>query len=160
MGRRTIVLVSIASLFLFSGCSVSNSNYIANNNASVSNARYNATMKPYVRRGKVIKPKEVSLNHTQLGFASWYGPGFHGKQTSSGEYYNMYALTAAHKTLPLGTLVRVENLKTHKSVVVRINDRGPFVAGRVIDCSYVAAKKIGLTKDGVAPVKLTVVGKA
>jgi len=163
MGRNFLFLVSATAMFVFSGCSVINSNYstpshIESSN-TISKARYKATMKPYVRRGKVIQPKEVSVNHTQLGLASWYGPGFHGKKTSSGEYYNMYALTAAHKTLPLGTLVMVENLKTHKSVVVKINDRGPFVANRVIDCSYLAAKKIGLVKDGVAPVKLTVVGK-
>jgi len=168
MSKKFIFLVSATAMFVFSGCSLINSNYtvpvptdsnLLDSSNTISKARYKATMKPYVNRGKVYKPKEVSLKHTQLGLASWYGPGFHGKKTSSGEYYNMYSLTAAHKTLPLGTLVKVENLKTHKSVVVKINDRGPFVANRVIDCSYLAAKKIGLVKDGVAPVKLTVIGK-
>lgn len=74
----------------------------------------------------------------EAGTASWYGPGFHGKRTASGERYNMYAMTAAHRTLPFGTTVRVTNLKNNKSVVVRINDRGPFKAGRVIDLSKAA----------------------
>ena len=116
-------------------------------------------MKPYVRRGKVIRPTKVSVNQSMIGLASWYGPGFHGGTTSSGERYNMYQYTAAHKTWPMGTLVLVENLKNHKVVVVKINDRGPFVGDRIVDCSYAAAKKIGLDKDGVAPVKLTVLGR-
>lgn len=84
--------------------------------------------------------------------ASWYGPGFHGRKTASGERFNTGALTAAHKTLPFGTRVRVENVHTGRSVVVRINDRGPFVRGRVIDLSKAAARAIGM--DGVARVRL------
>jgi len=126
---------------------------------TVTAAREKATMKPYVRRGKVIRPTKVSVNQSMIGLASWYGPGFHGGTTSSGERYNMYQYTAAHKTWPMGTLVLVENLKNHKVVVVKINDRGPFVGDRIVDCSYAAAKKIGLDKDGVAPVKLTVLGR-
>jgi rare lipoprotein A len=92
----------------------------------------------------------------QKGIASWYGPDFHGKLTSNQEIYNMHALTAAHKTLPFGAYVRVKNLNNGKSVVVRINDRGPFVKGRIIDLSYAAAKKLGLDITGVAPVKVKV----
>ena len=84
--------------------------------------------------------------------ASWYGPGFHGRKTASGERFNTGALTAAHKTLPFGTRVRVVNVNTGRSVVVRINDRGPFIRGRVIDLSKAAARAIGM--DGVARVKL------
>ena len=84
--------------------------------------------------------------------ASWYGPGFHGRKTASGERFNTGALTAAHKTLPFGTRVRVVNVHTGRSVVVRINDRGPFIRGRVIDLSKAAARAIGM--DGVARVKL------
>jgi len=94
----------------------------------------------------------------QTGLASWYGRPFHGRRTASGEIYNMYDLTAAHKTLPFGTRVRVTRRDTGASVVVRINDRGPFVANRIIDLSYAAAKKIGLDVDGVAPVRLRVLG--
>ncbi len=93
------------------------------------------------------------------GIASWYGPGFHGRRTASGEIYNMYAYTAAHRTLPLGTYVRVINLENGKSVVVRINDRGPFKKGRIIDLSYAAAKKIGMLEKGTARVRLEILSK-
>ena len=94
--------------------------------------------------------------NTQKGLASWYGPDFHGKLTSNRETYNMHALTAAHKTLPYGTHVKVTNLNNGKAVVVRINDRGPFIKGRIIDLSYAAARKLGLDLSGVAPVKIKV----
>jgi peptidoglycan lytic transglycosylase len=97
--------------------------------------------------------------NVQKGLASWYGPDFHGKLTSNGEIYNMHALTAAHKTLPFGAYVRVTNLNNGKSIVVRINDRGPFVKGRIIDLSYAAAKKLGTDITGVAPVKIKVLKK-
>ena len=93
------------------------------------------------------------------GIASWYGPGFHGQRTASGEVYNMYKYTAAHKTLPLGTYVRVINLENGKTVIVRINDRGPFKKGRIIDLSYAAAKKIGMIASGTARVKLDIISK-
>ncbi len=89
---------------------------------------------------------------TLSGRASWYGPGFHGRRTASGERFNTNALTAAHRSLPFGTRVRVVNRRTGRSVVVRINDRGPFAHGRVIDLSRAAAQSIGLS--GVAPVIL------
>ena len=92
----------------------------------------------------------------QSGHASWYGPGFHGRRTASGETFNTNALTAAHRSLPFGTRVRVVNNKTGRSVVVRINDRGPFIGGRVIDLARGAARQIGM--DGVATVSLYVVG--
>ena len=92
----------------------------------------------------------------QVGMASWYGRDFHGKPTASGETYNMYALTAAHKTLPLGSLVKVTNLSNGKHVVVRINDRGPFVGSRIIDMSYGAARRLGMVKTGVAKVRVEV----
>ena len=89
----------------------------------------------------------------QSGGASWYGPGFHGKKTASGERFNTHALTAAHRSLPFGSRVRVTNARTGRSVVVRINDRGPFVGGRVIDLSKAAAQAVGIS--GVGKVKLT-----
>ena len=89
----------------------------------------------------------------QSGGASWYGPGFHGRRTASGERFNSRALTAAHRSLPFGSRVRVTNERTGRSVVVRINDRGPFVGGRVIDLSKAAAQAVGIS--GVGKVKLT-----
>ena len=93
------------------------------------------------------------------GMASWYGPGFHGRLTANGERYNQNGLTAAHKTLPFGTQVRVTNLRNGRSVIVRINDRGPFVGGRVIDLSKGAASVIGLVSSDVAPVQLEILGR-
>ncbi|MFQ5901602.1 MAG: septal ring lytic transglycosylase RlpA family protein [Thermodesulfobacteriota bacterium] len=90
------------------------------------------------------------------GRASWYGKDFHGKRTANGEIYDMYKVSAAHKTLPLGTIVRVKNLDNAKTVVLKINDRGPFVKGRIIDLSYAAAKKIGMVEKGVTDVRLKV----
>lgn len=92
----------------------------------------------------------------ERGHASWYGGQFHGRRTASGETYNKYALTAAHKTLPFGTIVRVRSLKHGREVEVRINDRGPFAKGRVIDLSQAAAEALGLTATGVAEVSLNV----
>jgi rare lipoprotein A len=92
----------------------------------------------------------------ERGQASWYGPRFHGRRTASGERHDMYALTAAHKTLPFGTLVRVRSVMTGREVEVRINDRGPFVKGRVIDVSKAAAQALGMMEDGVKDVLLLV----
>lgn len=98
----------------------------------------------------------ASVRYQVSGEASWYGPGFHGNYTANGEVYNQYALTAAHKTLPFGTRVRVTNLYNGRSVVVRINDRGPFIPGRIIDLSQGAAQLIGVTSSGVAPVQMDI----
>ena len=92
----------------------------------------------------------------QMGDASWYGPGFHGRKTASGEVFDMHARTAAHRTLPFGTLVRVTRLDTGASTVVRINDRGPFKPGRVIDLSNGAARDIDMVRDGVVRVRIDV----
>ena len=92
--------------------------------------------------------------YSQRGIASWYGEEFHGNPTASGEIYDMYELTAAHRTLPLGTPVMVTNLENHRSVGVRINDRGPFVKGRIIDLSYGAARAIGIVEKGTARVEV------
>ncbi len=95
----------------------------------------------------------------QRGLASWYGEDFHGRTTSSKEVYNMYDMTAAHKTLPFGTYVMVTNLKNGKSVIVKINDRGPFIKGRIIDLSYAAARVIDMVGPGVVPVKVEILEK-
>lgn len=102
----------------------------------------------------VIIPQD--LNEIQTGMASWYGPGFQGKRTANGEIYNQHALTAAHPTLPLGIRAMVTNVNTGQSVEVRINDRGPYKYGRVIDLSYAAARIIGVWAPGTAPVRIKV----
>lgn len=105
----------------------------------------------------VTVAKKLHTRPYQVGTASWYGPSFQGKMTASGEPYNMYALTAAHPALPLGTFVRVTNLRNGKSVIVRINDRGPVVPGRIIDVSYGAARELKFKARGVQRVRLDVV---
>ena len=95
-----------------------------------------------------------AAGYLERGVASWYGPTFHGEHTSSGEQYDMYGMTAAHKTLPLPTYARVTNLKNGRSVVVRINDRGPFVANRLIDMSYTAAAKLDMLREGTTLVEV------
>jgi rare lipoprotein A len=109
---------------------------------------------------KVVVPvvPAVKVVNSFQGHASWYGPGFHGRLTANGERFNQNALTAAHKTLPFGTKVRVTNLNNGRSVVVRINDRGPFIRGRLIDLSKGSAQQIGLVASGVANVKLEILG--
>ena len=111
----------------------------------------------YTVRGITYHVMKDARNFREQGLASWYGLKFHGKRTSSGEPYDMYAMTAAHKTLPLPTWVRVTNLKNRKSVVVKVNDRGPFHAGRIIDLSYAAASKLGVLGHGTAPVEIVAV---
>jgi len=123
-----------------------------------SEAIHRATLRPYTVHGKRYYPTVVSVGWKQEGIASWYGPDFHGGTTSNGERYNMYAMTAAHKTLPMNTMVRVTNKRNGRSVVVRINDRGPFVSGRIVDLSYTAGKRIGIDRSGTAPVTLEVLG--
>jgi rare lipoprotein A len=95
-----------------------------------------------------------SVGYVERGVASWYGPGFHNVRTAIGETYDMYAMTAAHKTLPLPAFVRVTNLQNGRSIVVRVNDRGPFVGNRIIDLSYTAASKLGMLRNGTAMVEV------
>ena len=116
--------------------------------------------KPYKVGKKWYKPLPRSEGFRQRGKASWYGKKFHGRKTASGEIYNMHAMTAAHKTLPLGTYVRVHNLENNRKIEVKINDRGPFVRGRIIDLSYKAAKKIGIVGLGTAKVEIVALGSA
>jgi rare lipoprotein A len=110
-----------------------------------------------------VRPQQpvslVTVLSSFRGWASWYGPGFHGNRSASGEIYNQNQLTAAHRSLPFGTQVRVTNLNNNTSVIVRINDRGPFVRGRIIDLSTAAARVLGMMGSGVAPVRLEVLGK-
>lgn len=118
-----------------------------------------ATQKSYKVMGKWYSPLSTSEGYRQRGIASWYGRKFHGRKTSNGETYNMYAMTAAHKTLPLGTYVKVTRVDNRKTTTVRINDRGPFVRGRIIDLSYKAAKKLNIVGEGTAPVIVEALGE-
>jgi len=99
------------------------------------------------------------IKRVEVGWASWYGEPFHGRKTASGEVYDMYQLTAAHKTLPLGTTVMVTHLKNDRSVMVTVNDRGPFVRGRIIDLSYAAAQGLGMVTEGVAKVRVEIIDR-
>jgi rare lipoprotein A len=102
------------------------------------------------------QPPPGKTPSTNTGTASYYAAKYHGRQTANGEIYDMHRLTAAHRTLPFGTVVKVTNLDNHRSVVVRVNDRGPFIDGRVIDLSWEAARTIGMVQSGLAPVKLEI----
>ena len=111
----------------------------------------------YVVFGRTYRVQRSARGHVERGIASWYGPGFHAERTSSGEPYDMYAMTAAHKTLPIPVYVRVTNLENGRSVVVKVNDRGPFVGDRIIDLSYTAAHKLDMTRKGTAAVEIRVI---
>ncbi|MBI5417969.1 septal ring lytic transglycosylase RlpA family protein [Candidatus Poribacteria bacterium] len=110
--------------------------------------------KPYAVDGRQYYPVIESKGFIEEGLASWYGKDFHGKKTSSGEIYDMNLKTAAHKTLPLGTYVKVKNIENGRITVVRINDRGPFVKGRIIDLSYAIACELGIDISGTAKVRI------
>jgi len=99
----------------------------------------------------------AKVGQSYVGIASYYGPNFHGQLTANGEVFDMYGITAAHQTLPFNTVVRVTNLENEKSLLVRINDRGPFVKGRMLDLSYGAAKKLGIIASGTAKVQMEIV---
>ncbi len=114
--------------------------------------------KPYEVDGQRYDPLRDHQGFSQRGVASWYGSKFHGRKTSNGEIYDMYAMTAAHKTLPLGVYVKVTHLQSGRSVIVRVNDRGPFVAGRIIDLSYAAAGQLGMADAGTAQVQVEALG--
>ena len=107
--------------------------------------------------GQTYRVMDSSSGYKERGVASWYGKKFHGRLTSNREPYDMYAMTAAHKTLPLPTYVTVRNLRNNKSVVVRVNDRGPFVHNRIIDLSYAAATKLDMVRDGTSLVEVTAI---
>lgn len=107
--------------------------------------------------GKRYTVMPTSAGYSERGVASWYGKKFHGRLTSNRETYDMYQMTAAHKTLPLPTYVRVTNLRNNKSIVVRVNDRGPFVHNRIIDLSYAAARKLDMIRDGTSLVEVTAI---
>ncbi|MBE0583692.1 MAG: septal ring lytic transglycosylase RlpA family protein [Desulfofustis sp.] len=113
------------------------------------------TQRPYKINSHTYYPIPSAYGFDQTGIASWYGEDFHGRRTSNGETYDMHALTAAHKTLPMNTVLLVQNLDNKKEIIVRVNDRGPFVKGRIIDLSYSAAKQLNIVGRGTAHVRIT-----
>lgn len=145
--------ISALSLFLVFGCSSGNKNtrVSGGNNNAKSLKGNNPFYEVYGERYYVLSSNS---GYEKEGVASWYGKKFHGKQTSNGEIYDMYAMTAAHKTLPLPSTVRVTNLRNGKSVIVRVNDRGPFVDNRLIDMSYAAAKELDMIQNGTTLVRV------
>jgi rare lipoprotein A len=149
--------IAVLILLFLGGCTFKSS-VDAGGSIKDSPKMHEASMRPYTIAGKTYYPTQVSVGDTMSGVASWYGRDFHGKKTSNGETYNMYAFTAAHKTFPMNTIVKVTNKRNNKTVIVRINDRGPFVANRIIDLSYAAAKQTGLDTSGTAPVVVEVIG--
>ena len=163
--NKLVHWLALISFFIFSlfmtACSQKVEHTVAPSATKYTSAsRHKSTMRSYVVHGHTYHPSYVEIGQTMTGISSWYGPNFHGKHTSNGEVYNMHARTAAHKTWPMDTMVRVHNLQNGKSTIVRINDRGPFVKGRIIDCSYAAGKEIGLDRMGIAKVSVEVLGFA
>ncbi len=110
---------------------------------------------PYQIQGKWYTPHE-DFNYSEVGVASWYGPNFHGKRTANGEVYDMHAMTAAHRTLPLPSMVRVTNLSNGRSIIVRVNDRGPFAHNRILDLSKAGAQALDFIKQGTARVRVEI----
>lgn len=144
--------VSGAAIFGFSG--VENALAATRKPTHTPKLRRDVTSRPLV-----IQDDSFQIAQSLAGKASWYGPKFHGRRTASGEVFNSNAMTAAHRSLPFGTRVRVINVKNGRSVVVRINDRGPFIRGRIIDVSAGAARSLGMINRGVANVRIEVLGK-
>lgn len=124
--------------------------------APLPKASLEAELNRVVRKAAAAAPERPAFEQT--GKASWYGPGFHGRKTASGVPFNQHAMTAAHRTLPLGTDVKVTSLETGRTVFVRINDRGPYIDGRIIDLSKRAASELGMEEAGIVPVKVETLG--
>ena len=162
----------IVTLLLLSACSTNYGRYQQKNDSTPtrlpkSSELHDATPRPeppsrggnknYQVRGKYYQVLKSAQGFTQKGKASWYGKKFHGHLTSNGEIYDMYAMSAAHKSLPLPTYLKVKNLANNKSVIVRVNDRGPFHQSRIIDLSYSAAYKLDMLKTGTANVEISAI---
>ena len=164
--RRVLVLLAGAAILLMAGCASLNPfpkhvhSTPPSGKKSESVRTTNGKTRPYTVLGRTYYPLQTAAGYDEVGMASWYGSDFHGRKTANGQTYNMYGLSAAHKTLPLGTRVRVTRLSNNASVILVVNDRGPFVSGRILDLSYGAAKKLGMVRDGVAKVRISAIGSA
>ncbi len=144
-------------LFL-SACGAPTPTYKVRVSGTPSQQEKKPTQRSYEVNGKRYQPIPSAEGYVEKGLASWYGKKFHGRKTSNGETYDMYAMTAAHKTLPMNVHLKVTNLDNNRSTVVRVNDRGPFVRSRIIDLSYSAAKELGVVGPGTAPVRIEALG--
>ncbi len=150
------LLLIFGFLIFWSGCR-SKSRYIPSSKPTSKPLPKESGSLPYEVDGKIYRPMSyVKAGFSQTGTASWYGPKFHGKETSNKEIYDMDGVTAAHKTLPFQTLLRVENLENGRKVQLRVNDRGPFVGDRILDLSRGAARTLGVIEKGTARVRITV----
>jgi rare lipoprotein A len=145
--RRPGLAAAVLALLLLGGCATAPS-------------PGGGPLAPYTIDGRRYVPLREWRGYTEEGLASWYGPGYHGRPTANGEVFDAHALTAAHPVLPMAVCVQVDNLDNGRSVMVRINDRGPFVPGRIIDLSQAAAEVIGMLSRGLAPVRVTAVALA
>ena len=164
-----LVVISLSGCGFFSGLSKPGGSTDSAPNVTLDNRKIiNATPKvearsrggnftPYTVLGKTYRVMKTAKDYKERGGASWYGTKFHGRLTSNGERYNMYEMTAAHKSLPIPTYVSVKNLDNGREIIVRVNDRGPFHEGRIIDLSYAAASKIGMLKKGTARVEVVAI---
>lgn len=159
--RLLVLAATVLSLAVFSGCAKQHldgdGGPIIQPPASSGTTGTGST-KPYTVMGETYFPMASGHGYMEEGIASWYGKDFHGKTTSNGEVYNMYGMTAAHKVLPFGTQLRVTNLDNGKSIMVRVNDRGPFVANRIIDLTKSGAEQLDMIGPGTAKVRLESVG--
>lgn len=157
------LLIGTLAILVIAGCSgVSNSSRIKTSHKGATPQDHplskSGNPSSYVVFGKTYTLLPTTKGYREKGMASWYGDKFHGKPTSSGEPYNMHAYTAAHKTLPIPSYVKVTNTDTGKSIIVMVNDRGPFVKGRIIDLSNAAAKVLDVVQKGTAPVLVEAIG--
>jgi rare lipoprotein A len=157
--RRASLLLALGAGLTLAGCGTPkgpqpSTQSQSGGSGAVSSGGYKIG-KPYQVAGQWYYPQE-DYTYDETGIASWYGPGFHGQRSANGEVYNQNDLTAAHKTLPMPSLVRVTNLDNGRSIVLRINDRGPFVAGRIIDVSRRAAQLLGMDRTGTAKVRVQI----
>ncbi len=148
------ILLGIALVSFVGGCSTSQTLLYTPSKKTP------ATQRPYKINGKKYYPIDSARGYRESGIASWYGNKFHGRKTANGETYNMYAKTAAHKTLPMNTMLLVRNLENGRETVVRINDRGPFSRGRIIDLSYTAANDIDMVRKGTARTEVIALGES
>lgn len=162
--HRVVVLLVMLGLLVMTGCASLNPfpkriySTPPKSKPTSTTRSYDPKTRPYTVLGKTYYPLQNAAGYDEVGRASWYGEDFHGKKTANGQIYDMYGVSAAHKTLPLGTQVRVTNLENNRSVILVINDRGPFVHGRILDLSYGAAKKLDTVERGVAKVRITAIG--
>ena len=162
MIRHNKILLSLAALLVLAGCSSNRPFEFENLTEEVEAIKSDGGIykvgTPYKALGQSYTPRE-DYHYAEVGMASWYGADFHNKRTANGELYNMNAVTAAHRTLPLPSIVRVTNLENGRSIIARVNDRGPYVKNRIIDLSQKGAELLGYKMQGTAKVKVEILAK-